>query len=136
MQNHRVATCACGNLKAECAGEPDRIAACNCTECQRRTGSVFGVGAYYQKSQVTLMGEYKRYTRSSDAGRWLNIFFCPTCGTSVAWESQVYPDIMGVAVGCFADKHFGKPIRVVFTEHKHDWVQFPADVQQFEKLPF
>ena len=39
----RIAHCCCGSLRAETTGEPAFVAACHCTECQRRTGAPFGV---------------------------------------------------------------------------------------------
>src|SRR5215471_7461464 len=41
----RMARCRCGALHAEVSGDPIRVIVCHCDECQRRTGSVFGVGA-------------------------------------------------------------------------------------------
>jgi hypothetical protein len=130
--NERTATCSCGGLRVECIDEPERITACNCSQCQRRTGSVFGVAAYYLQTKINLKGDYKRYKRSSDAGRYVENYFCPACGTTVAWNLEVFPDLTGVAVGCFADKNFGKPARAVWTSQKHEWVQFPEDIPHFE----
>jgi hypothetical protein len=65
----RTASCSCGGLRAECIGEPARIGACHCTECQRRTGSAFGVAAYFSRDQVILSGDRKIYSRGSDADR-------------------------------------------------------------------
>lgn len=132
---HRTANCSCGQLTALCVGEPARVGACHCTECQRRTGSVFGVGAYYPRSQVTLTGNYKRYARSSDAGRRVESHFCPECGTTVTWDLALFPDMTAVAVGCFADPHFPSPQRAVWASHKHDWVVFPEGVPQLEAQP-
>ncbi len=44
----KVAQCNCGALKAEVPDGPLAVVACHCTDCQRRTGSVMGVGAYYR----------------------------------------------------------------------------------------
>jgi hypothetical protein len=52
----QAATCSCGQLKATCEGRPGRVVACNCSWCQRRTGSPFGVGAYFPRSQVRISG--------------------------------------------------------------------------------
>jgi hypothetical protein len=48
----RIAHCCCGSLRAEATGEPALLGVCYCTECQRRTGSAFGVGTYFAKEQV------------------------------------------------------------------------------------
>ncbi|WP_449090106.1 MULTISPECIES: GFA family protein [unclassified Rhizobium] len=38
----RRARCASGQLSITTEGEPVKISACHCRECQRRTGSAFG----------------------------------------------------------------------------------------------
>ena len=46
MQSHEGG-CVCGAVRYRAEGMPLRVTACHCTMCQRRTGSAFGVGAYY-----------------------------------------------------------------------------------------
>lgn len=133
--DRRTASCCCGGLTAVCLGEPARIGACHCKQCQRRTGSVFGVAAYFPRAQVTLSGEHKVFARGSDAGRRIENHFCPQCGTTVAWELELFPSLVAVAVGCFADPHLGAPQRAVWAKYKHDWVQFPDTVPQLETQP-
>jgi hypothetical protein len=48
----RIAHCCCGSLHAEATGEPAIVTACHCIECQRRTGSSFGVSTWFAKEQV------------------------------------------------------------------------------------
>jgi hypothetical protein len=43
----QIAHCCCGSLRADVTGEPAFVGACHCTECQRRTGSPFGVNTYF-----------------------------------------------------------------------------------------
>jgi hypothetical protein len=58
----RTAQCACGRLQVDVVGEPHVVAVCNCDFCQKRTGSVFQVGAYFTKDQVVeIRGEVKAY---------------------------------------------------------------------------
>ena len=59
----RTARCSRGALRVEAAGELDAVVACHCGECQRRTGSVFGVGAYFKKEHVRAEGPTKIYIR-------------------------------------------------------------------------
>lgn len=134
-ENHRSASCCCGGLTAECIGKPARIGACHCTQCQRRTGSVFGVAAYFPREQVTLSGDHKVFARGSDAGRHIENYFCPQCGSTVAWDLELFPGLVAVAAGCFADPHLGAPQRAVWAKYKHDWVQFPDSIPQLETQP-
>ncbi len=52
----RHAACACGRLRVSCEGDPVRVSVCHCLECQRRTGSVFGVSARFPKDRVAVEG--------------------------------------------------------------------------------
>jgi hypothetical protein len=94
----RTAHCCCGALRVEVSADPDAVVACHCGECQRRTGSVFGVGAYFKREHVHAEGPSKIYIRDGQEGRKLRQHFCPTCGTTVFWDADLRPDHIGVAV--------------------------------------
>ena len=132
----RTATCACEQLRVTCEGDPDRISICSCTQCQRRTGSVYGVGAYFSRDKITgIEGEATVYRRMSEMGRWLDIRFCPRCGTSVYWEAEFLPGMIGVAVGAFADPSFPKPHLVAWADHMAEWVPVPEDLPRYATQP-
>jgi hypothetical protein len=127
----RTAHCSCGALRVEVSGEPDAVVACHCGECQRRTGSVFGVGAYFKKEHVRTEGIDNTYVRDAPGGRKVRNHFCPTCGTTVFWDLDRRPDSIGVAVGTFHDNDFPRPTRSVWEESKHAWVAFAHDFVHF-----
>ena len=129
----REATCACGALTAQLSGEPASIVACHCIACQKRTGSVLGVGAYYPAAQVDVSGSAHAFKRTSDAGHTFTSHFCPTCGTSLYWESGKNPGMIGIAVGALADPRFPRPLRSVWEETKHDWVAVDTIAAHFPK---
>ena len=114
----RIAHCSCGSLRVETTGEPTLVAACHCRECQRRTGTPYGVSAYFKKAQVRAEGANKIYIRDGQEGRKIRFCFCPTCGTSVYWETDYLPDQIGVAVGTFADPSFPAPTLSVWEESR------------------
>jgi hypothetical protein len=124
----RTARCCCGGLQVRASGEPRIVIACHCTECQRRTGSVFGVGAYFRAGQIRPSGQSKVYEREGQEGRKLRIHFCPECGGSVYWEPDILPGFLGVAVGAFADPQFPVPVHSVWEEARHPWVGFAHDL--------
>ncbi len=119
----RTATCACGRLRVACEGEPVRVSVCHCLECQKRTGSVFGVSARYPKGNVRAEGASRRYSRVADSGFKVTFDFCPTCGTTVHWHLDQFPDVTAVAVGAFADRDFPAPQHSVGERRKHEWVE-------------
>jgi hypothetical protein len=124
----RHATCACGQLRLTCEGEPVRVSVCHCLECQRRTGSAFGVQAWFRRGGVTkIEGRATQFSRVADSGRRVDFRFCPACGSTVYWEAEAVPDLIPVAVGAFADPKFPPPEISVWERRRHPWSIVPAD---------
>ena len=122
----RTATCQCGELKAHCDGEPLVVSLCSCRDCQRRTGSAFGLSAFYPWQAVTIEGDRNTFARTSDDGFGVAFHLCPTCGTSVFWDNARMAEVVAVGVGGFADPTFPMPVRTVYDEHRHPWIGFEA----------
>lgn len=123
----RHATCACGQLRVACSGEPVRVSVCHCLDCQRRTGSAFGVQARFAREDVAIEGEASVFTRSSDSGNDVTHHFCPNCGSTVYWQLQALPDFVSVAVGAFADPQFPEPWISVYEIRRHPWVRIEPE---------
>ena len=132
----REAGCACGRLTIRLNGEPEMVSSCACQQCQKRTGSAFGVTAFFGEGQVVASyGEASVFDRIGASGKPLFFRFCPNCGSTVWWEALARPGRVAVAVGAFADKDFPAPKRLIWTEHKAAWVR-PADgVPEFPQSP-
>ena len=120
-----LAQCSCGQLRAICEGSPDKVSICNCNECRRRTGSAFGMAAFFQRDRVRLEGEHKLFRRNSDSGHPVVFHFCPNCASTICWEPSRKPDMVAVAVGAFADPTFPMPDQSVSDELRHPWIAFP-----------
>ena len=75
--SERVARCGCGQLTITVSGEPGMIAMCNCVECQRRSGSQFGSGAFFERANVTIEGEYKNFQPSRRQRQEADQLFLP-----------------------------------------------------------
>jgi hypothetical protein len=127
--SERVARCLCGQLTAAVSSDPVMIAMCSCASCQRRSGSQFGSGAFFERANVTLKGDYKSFTRPADSGKKLTNYFCPTCGSNLAWEAEIRPGWIGVAVGGFADRNFPAPTVVLYDDNRHAWIEPPAEAR-------
>src|SRR5579884_3206349 len=124
----REAACSCGQLRLFAGGDPVRVSLCHCLACQRRTGSVFGVQARFESTQVRLDGRWTEYVRISDAGEERTFRFCPECGSTVFFQTSAAPDIVGVPVGAFADTDFPAPWVSVWESRRHSWVELPPAI--------
>ena len=99
---------------------------CHCLECQRRTGSIFGVQARFPRDRVTLSGESTRFVRTGDSGGRITFSFCPRCGSTVHYEIDGMPDVIAIPVGAFADPTFGAPTVSVYEARRHPWSVMPG----------
>jgi hypothetical protein len=121
----RTATCSCGSVSVTCTGEPAKVSLCHCRACQKRTGSTYGIGAFFPNTSIAPRGETRAYTRVSDSGHPVTFHFCPNCGSTVWWQASRLPGMTAVAVGAFADPKFPAPEQAVYAEHRHHWVVLP-----------
>ena len=126
----RTGQCACGAVRYEVVGEPRRVSVCHCKDCQRRTGSAFGIACYFLRASVRLLsGATRTYERRSDAGRRVRLRFCERCGTTVLWEAEVVPELVGIAAGTFDDTGWLAPKLHVWARSAQGWVRFPEDAE-------
>ena len=128
----RAAACHCGQLELDVTGEPFAVSICHCLDCQRRTGSAFGMQAGFKADQVSVTGRYDDFTRISDeSDRKAHVFhFCPDCGSQVFYTEPDEPDLIVVSVGSFADPSFPPPTRSGYESRRHRWVGLSDSIER------
>ena len=130
------ASCQCGQLSATVPGPTIAVVACHCLACQKRSGSPFGGAAYYPHDQVGVFGEARQFTRPTATGGTFDQFFCPTCGTTVTMRGTKNPDVTGIPIGLFDEAHSMRPVRSVWEDRRHDWIEITTAVQHFPKARY
>jgi hypothetical protein len=139
MDTERSGGCVCGAVRYVSVGEPERVTLCHCLWCQRRTGTAFGTEVVFKKERVLLSGiEASRYRHVSDeSGRWLEIYFCPRCGTNLGLTLEAVPDIRSVPAGTYDDPAWLRPaqtkFRHVFTRSRRSWSELTSEVEVYER---
>jgi hypothetical protein len=128
----KTAACACGNLTITAAAPPRFVHACSCTDCQHGSGSAFSYSAFFGEADVATAGAHNIWRRTSDAGRWQDRCFCPTCGTTVFSRLESLPGLVCVAIGCFADLQFQRPGTLYWSSRSHHWLELPANIERVE----
>lgn len=132
MPTIRTATCTCNLVSIRCKGEPIRTAVCHCFECQRRTGSVFGVQARYLTSNAILDGDIASYTRIADSGNQVTYDFCPRCGTTMQLRLSAAPEFAVIPLGVFKEQDFASPSFSVYEQRKKGWVLFNCEMEHYD----
>lgn len=109
------------------------VVACHCLACQKRSGSPFGEAAYYPHGHVKVEGQSRQFSRATEAGGKFDQFFCPECGSTVFMRGTKNPDVTGIPIGLFDDPHVMQPVRSVWEDTRHAWVEIPTAVQHFPR---
>lgn len=133
----RTARCACGQASITLNADPVMHGVCHCGNCQRRTGSAFGISAYFDLAAVVAReGEMRTWAfhhaaQQHDQAR----HFCARCGTTLWWTISTLPDRIGVAGGCFADatgdQALPDPTYSVADDRRRGWLTLPAGWKVF-----
>ena len=126
--------CLCGAIRFRAGRDPSRTVVCHCTFCQRLTGSAFAVWPVFAETEVALRGEHSRYEhRSDESGRWIHLFFCPRCGTTIYSRWQEDKGELALLGGTFDETGWISVSRHVWTRSKQPWVVIPDGHAHFAK---
>ncbi|WP_416899150.1 MAG: GFA family protein [Minwuia sp.] len=121
MSTEREASCACGQLRVRCPETPLSVSLCHCSDCQRRTGSAFGIAAFFGREDIIVSGDYRTFSREADSGLPVHFHFCASCGSTVFWHPERMAERVAVAVGAFADPDFPAPGKAVYEDRALAW---------------
>ena len=128
--------CQCGGIRYEVTGAPQQLVVCHCTDCQRQSGSAFGMTLLVKEEDFRLThGELKTYQSKSDAGRAKLGAFCPGCGTRIYHKPEWRKGTVSVKPGTLDDTSKLKPDIHIWTGSKQPWITIPEDVEVHEKSP-
>lgn len=116
--------------------DPFVVLVCHCDFCQRRTGSVFQVGAYFGADEpLEIDGETRAFNGAeldgtpTVTGNSVTYHFCPTCGSTVWWDVEGV--FRALPVGNFVDADFPAPTMEAHTADRHRWVPEIPGAEQF-----
>jgi len=128
--------CQCGAIRYEVTGAPKRLVVCHCSNCQRQSGSAFGMTVVVSEADFRLTkGNLKTYASKSAAGREKLGTFCPECGTRIYHKLELRKGAVSVKPGTLDDTSWLKPEMHLWTSRKQPWVIVPDGVEAYEKQP-
>ena len=127
--------CQCGSVRYVLTTEPIRLAACHCKECQRQSGSAFGMSMPVNKDSLTVTGRTKQFTRIADSGNEVMGVFCPECGVRIYHILKSAQDVLSLKPGTLDDTSWLRSGYFICMRNALDWVPVPNDVETFERQP-
>ena len=128
--------CQCGAIRYEITSFPLLLYTCNCTDCQRQTGSAFALNM-----PVTVQG----FSYPAGRAEWLASHLAQRHGSDLAVLRQLRhrlygerdgrPETVSLRAGTLDDTSWLVPVAHFFTRSAQPWVQPAPGAQCFETQP-
>lgn len=125
--------CLCGQIQLKLTGEPLVTHACHCVECQKITGSAYGVNLWVEAKDIQLtQGELKTYTTKGGSGQPHDVHFCGDCGSAIYSRYHAAPpQFLFLRSGCLDQRSDIKPDVHIFLEDRQDGVEIDQETPQY-----
>lgn len=112
--------CHCGAVRYELAAPPHLAYVCNCTDCQRQTGSALAMSMPAPRAAFRLsQGDPARYERTVPSGRVGVSRFRGRCATRV--YSEPFPNMVILRPGTLDDPSWITPAAQIWTRIARPW---------------
>lgn len=123
--------CLCGAVRFQAQGNPDWVAICHCGSCRRHTGGALNAAAGFPAAKVSFQGKPSVYASSPGVER----YFCPQCGTSIAYQSRQWPEDLHLFVGSFDHPQHLEPECHIHAEDGLAWLKLADQLPRFRTTP-
>lgn len=124
--------CLCGKIRYSISQVVQNIIACNCTHCQKASGSGMSHNTVVPTSAFTLMsGQPKVFADTADSGNKLFRAFCPDCGSPIYSQREKTPEMMIVKVGSLDDSNAMKLVMHIWTKSARPWAPISPDTERY-----
>ena len=128
--------CQCGACRYAISAPPLTLYACHCTECQRQSGSAFGMSMPVPRAGFAITrGTPATWRRVAASGRAVDCAACPTCGTRLAHFPTRNDAVVNVKAGTLDDTTWLRPVGHLWTRSAQSWVTIPIDVLAYAGQP-
>lgn len=128
--------CQCGAIRYEIASFPLLLYTCNCTDCQRQSGSAFALNMPVRfRDFRVLQGEPNAWRHTSPGGTPVISRFCGNCGTRLYGERDGRPETVNLRAGTLDDTSWLVPAAHFFTRSAQSWLQPAPGAACFETQP-
>jgi hypothetical protein len=115
--------CSCGAIRYRIASFPLLLYTCNCTNCQRASGSAFALNMpVLAKDFHVLKGEMKAWRHTSPSGVPVISWFCGDCGCRLCGDRAGRAEIVNLRAGTLDDTTWLVPVAHMFMKSAQPWV--------------
>ena len=133
--NHSLqGSCQCGEVQYQIKGEPLVLYRCHCTECQKQSGSGFGMSMWVRNDDFEIFrGSLKHFHRIADSGGKMECFFCSNCGVRIYHKTlNKKRDYIVLKPGTLHNTQALHPTADIWLKSKQAWFIPPDETDHFE----
>ena len=84
-------------------------------------------------SDAVMASQYRHYSDESE--RWLDVYFCPRCGTNLGFTLEAVPGVRTIPAGVFDQQDWldDIPTRQVYNRSRRAWGEITDGVLVYEE---
>jgi hypothetical protein len=128
--------CLCGAVRYTVApGLRMKPYACHCTDCQRRSGSSFGIQLGIMEPNLQISGELIAGEHIQPSGAKAGIFACAKCLTRLYTTNDRRPGIINLRAGTLDASPELVPAAHLWVKSKQPWLVLPEGVPALDEQP-
>ena len=128
--------CLCGAVRYTSTAEPVMTAICQCTHCQRQSGSAFSVNVGIPKGSLQYTGDIPAtFEDKGTSGQPVHRRFCNKCGSPIVSEVEATPTLDWLKSGTLDDPSWLQPQVSVWSDSGQPWVKLPDAMPKFPTSP-
>ena len=121
----RTGGCQCGAVRYVLRTAAVEINACHCHECQKQSGSAFGLSLRAFLVDLDVSGALACYERTTEKGETTRGYFCPRCGSRLyhVWSGR--PEGCTIKAGTLDDMSDLALAYHIWTDSAQPWLHLP-----------
>ena len=126
--------CHCGFIAYEAEADPEKTAICNCTDCQKLSGSAFRTVVPVESASCRMTGQPTIYVKTGDSGNQREQSFCPRCGAPIYSAPPTDgPRVLFLRVGTINQRDRFVPQSQIWARSQQRWVDGIGAIRKIEK---
>ena len=115
--------CPCGAIRYQITSFPLLLYTCNCTDCQRQSGSAFALNMPVLARDFQLLrGTPKGWHHASPTGAAVVSWFCGDCGGRLYGDRAGRTEIVNLRAGTLDDTSWLIPVAHMYLKSAQPWV--------------
>ncbi len=127
--------CLCGAINYHCTEAPVIAGHCQCTDCQKMSGTGHSSNMAVPRGGLTIQGRMAFHEQKAESGNIVKRGFCPQCGSHIYAENSGMPHFEFIRAGSLHDIEKFKPTMVVYTSSGAQWDHIDPTLTAFETMP-